>query len=132
MKDDPFVHKLARTQSKHVYAAVAQGRMQQGKIKFPKTKFVLETLIPELLAFRPDADNKSDNLVDALTNGLLMLDTLIPATEAKSSDPEDRPAPGSMEDLMSRKHQDIRKLETVDRNSLFSWRKKQTKQKKWW
>jgi hypothetical protein len=132
MKYYPFVHKLARTQSKHVYAAVAQGRMQQGKIKFPKTKFVLETLIPELLAFRPDADNKSDNLVDALTNGLLMLDTLIPATEAKSSDPEDRPAPGSMEDLMSRKHQDIRKLETVDRNSLFSWRKKQTKQKKWW
>lgn len=132
MKYYPFVHKLARTQSKHVYASVAQGRMQQGKIFFPKTRFVEEKLIPELLAFRPDADNKSDNLVDALTNGLLMLETLIPAKATKSSDPEDKPAPGSMEDLMSRKHHDIRKLETVDRNSLFSWRAKTTKKPKWW
>lgn len=132
MKYYPFINKLARSQSKHVYAATLQGRMQQRKVWFPKTRTVEEELIPELLAFRPEADNKSDNLVDALTNGLMMLDTLIPHHAGKSEDPEDKPVPGSMEDLMSRKHHDITSLDTVNRSSLFAWRKKPKKANRFW
>jgi hypothetical protein len=132
MKYYPFVHKLARSQSKHVYAAVLQGRMQQHKIKFPRTKFVEEVLVPELMAFRADADNKSDNLVDALTNGLLMVNTLIPAKESKPEPVDSDIVPGSMEDLMSRKHHNIFELDQEDRSSIFAWRKKDKKKPRFW
>ncbi len=132
LKYYPFVHKLTRSQSKHVYAAVLQGRMQQGKVLFPRTKFVEETLIPELLAFRPDADNKSDNLIDAMTNGLLMVNELIPASPKKEETLGPEYVKDSMEDLMTRKHHDITKLDTVDRNSIFAWRKKAKKSPKFW
>ncbi len=119
----PFVQKLARSQGKHVYAAILQGRMAQYKVFFPKTRFVEEVLEPELLAFRPEADNKSDNLVDALTNGLMMLGDLIPGTPERPVSKTDDIVKDSWEDLARRKHFDPRKLGQDNSKSLFAWRK---------
>ena len=84
--------KASRSAAKHVYAAALQARMAQGKVFWPKTDFVERELVPEFLGFIPEADNKRDNLVDAVTNGILMLDEMIvpslPEPE-KELDPED-------------------------------------------
>lgn len=131
-KHYPFVHKLTRSQGKHIYAATLQGRMQQGKVFFPRTKFVEETLVPELLAFRAGVDNKHDNLVDALTNGLLMLGEVLPGMATKGSqDPDSGVVPGSYEDLHSRKHVDLNSLVPKREVSLHAWRKK-SKPRKYW
>ena len=127
----PFVHKLTRSQGKHIYAATLQGRMQQGKVYFPRTRFVEETLVPELLAFRAGVDNKHDNLVDALTNGLLMLNEVIPGASDKVVDEDCRVVPGSYEDLHSRKHTSIKDLAPKREVSLHAWHKK-AKTKKYW
>jgi hypothetical protein len=126
-KQWPFVHKLARTQGKHIYAATLQGRMQQGKVFFPKTRFVDEILVPELMAFRADADNKSDNLVDALTNGLMMLGDLLPARQSSKDNRLSDIVPGSWEDLQGRKHVDVKSLAPKRQVSLHAWRKKDKK-----
>ena len=132
-KHYPFVHKLTRSQGKHIYAATLQGRMQQGKVFFPRTKFVEEVLVPELLAFRAGVDNKHDNLVDALTNGLLMLNEVLPGHASKTStkDADTGIVPGSYEDLHSRKHVDPTSLAPKREVSLHAWRKK-VKPKKYW
>jgi hypothetical protein len=106
--------------------------MAQYKVFFPKTKFVEEVLVPELMAFRPDADNKSDNLVDALTNGLMMLGDLIPGTPEKEAPKDLDIVPGSWEDLARRKHYDPRKISAGNSKSLFAWRKSAKKSVKFY
>ncbi len=129
----PFLSKLVRSQGKHVYAAALQGRMQQGMVFFPDTRFVKEVLEPEFLAFRPDADNKNDNLVDALTNGLLMLGDLV---KPRGSEPvlasEDDVVPGSYEDLANRRHGMATRLDKARDPSLFSWQRKKKHKAKFW
>lgn len=129
----PFVSKLTRSQAKHVYAATLQGRMAQYKVFFPRTRFVEEVLVPELMAFRPDADNKSDNLVDALTNGLMLLADLVPG-QATTPEPSisDGIVPGSWEDLERRKHQDPRELGRNRSRSLHAWHRRAKPKPKFW
>lgn len=132
LRQFPFVHKLARSQGKHIYAATLQGRMQQRKVFLPKTKYVDEVLVPELLAFRADADNKSDNLVDALTNGLMMLNSVLPAAPPPPTQQDLGVVPGSYEDLMSRKHKHPGQGRDNRSPSLFAWRKEAKKHGKFW
>jgi phage terminase large subunit-like protein len=132
LKQFPFVNKLARSQGKHIYASTLQGRMQQGKIFFPKTKLVDEVLVPELLAFRADADNKSDNLVDAMTNGLMMLDTVLPPPRAKTSVADPDIVPGSYEDLMARTPKNPANKRPEVPKSLHSWHREAKKKSRFW
>ena len=92
-----------------------------------------DVLVPELLAFRAGVDNKHDNLVDALTNGLLMLNEVLPGQASKSSstDIDTGIVPGSYEDLHSRKHIDPVSLAPKREVSLHAWRKT-VKPKKYW
>lgn len=133
LRQFPFVNKISRSAGKHIYAATLQGRMQQGKVFFPHTKLVDEVLVPELLAFRADADNKSDNLVDALTNGLLILNDLAPAASKKVENAESKVVPGSYEDLTSRVHKPLFSLASKPfEKSLFAWRRKAKGPAKFW
>jgi hypothetical protein len=78
-------------------------------------------------------DNKHDNLVDALTNGLLMLGEVLPGHDSRTSTngADTGVVPGSYEDLHSRKHADPQSLVPKREVSLHAWRKK-VKPKKYW
>lgn len=99
----PQWYGVKRTQGKHIYAAALSGRMQQRKVFFPRTRFVDETLIPELLGFVAGADNKHDNLVDALSNGMMMLADLVAPHDASQDKPKEEVVPWSSEDIEARK-----------------------------
>jgi hypothetical protein len=106
--------------------------MQQGKVFFPKTRLVSEILVPELLAFRADADNKADNLVDALTNGLMMLNDLIPARSDKKTEEDLGVVPGSYEDMFARAPVLPGSSREAPSKSMFAWRQKDKKKSRFW
>lgn len=99
----PQWYGVKRTQGKHIYAAALSGRMQQHKVFFPKTRFIDEELIPELLGFVAGADNRRDNLVDALSNGMMMLAEFIAPYDPKNDKPKEEITPWSYEDLKRRR-----------------------------
>lgn len=81
--------KTARTTSKVIHAAALQARMAQRKVFFPRSKFVEDTLVPQYLGFSPEADNRADDLVDALVNAVIMLDEMVLPELARGEEPVD-------------------------------------------
>jgi hypothetical protein len=117
MKFWPRWHGIKRTQGKHIYAASLAGRMQQGKVFFPETADMDDKFIPELMGFIPGADNKHDNFIDALSNGLMMVDQIIAPSDPSPATSEET-VPWSNDDRqarMPRRHH-LNSLESLRRS----------------
>jgi hypothetical protein len=68
------ISRHTRTAAKHIHAHAFRARMEAGQVFFPSGAFLDHTLKPQLLQFMPESDGE-DDLVDALANGFLALDS---------------------------------------------------------
>jgi predicted phage terminase large subunit-like protein len=69
-------------------ARAIQGRMKQGRVKFPEKAPWLEALQLEMLAF---PDGRHDDMVDSAAHLGLWLEQMTPAQSARKQDPKHRP-----------------------------------------
>jgi hypothetical protein len=68
------ISRHTRTAAKHIHAHAFRARMEAGQVFFPEGEFFDHTLKPQLLQFMPESEGE-DDLVDALANGFLALDS---------------------------------------------------------
>lgn len=60
--------EVSRTSGKHIMAAPLQARLQARTLYFPQDRRTKEQVVPQFLDFIPEADNKVDDMIDALAN----------------------------------------------------------------
>lgn len=70
------INKNVRRTSKSVAAHTMRALMSAGKLYFPKTPRVERDIVPELLRFDPRVDRGGDDFIDAVVNGLLLIDNI--------------------------------------------------------
>jgi hypothetical protein len=70
------INKNVRRTSKAIAAHTMRALMSAGKLHFPDTNRMRTEIVPELLRFDPRVDRGGDDFIDAVTNGLILVETI--------------------------------------------------------
>lgn len=100
------INKNVRRTTKAIAANTMRALMSAGKLHFPDTHRMRTDIVPELLRFDPRVDRGGDDFIDAIVNGLLLIETIgRPAPPIPATLPSWR-KPGAVyaEDIFKPKH----------------------------
>jgi hypothetical protein len=89
------IEKNLRRTSKANLAHGVRAIMEAGKFYLPDTKDIHENVVPQILAFDPNADNE-DDFVDMLVNGCSKIESVPPPLPPRTPSPKDDRLPGEI------------------------------------
>ena len=89
------IEKNLRRSSKANLAHGLRALLEAGKFYLPDTKDVRENVVPQLLAFDPNADSE-DDFVDMLVNGCSKIESVAPPIPPRSPTQKDDRLPGEI------------------------------------